>query len=150
MVPNFFLASLNAGYLYLSFFQFAFCLSLSLSVISINLAQPCCKCCNFYIFFQFACYLSLSLSVISTNLAQPCFKCCNLSASVVLSVHFTRNGMCVKNNTHIYMAETSRNRMSTTGDFYRCYCHRVKLCALAARAFQSQQSGAMTRMWRWY
>jgi len=27
-------------------------------------------------------------------------------------------------------------------------CHSVKLCALAARAFQSQQNGAVTRMWR--
>ena len=28
-------------------------------------------------------------------------------------------------------------------------CHSVKLCILAAWAFQSQQSGALTRMWRW-
>ena len=28
-------------------------------------------------------------------------------------------------------------------------CHSVKLCAHAARAFQSQQGGALTRMWRW-
>jgi len=28
-------------------------------------------------------------------------------------------------------------------------CHSVKLCALAARLFQSQQSDALTRMWRW-
>jgi len=28
--------------------------------------------------------------------------------------------------------------------------HSVKRCALAARSFQSQQSGALTMMWRWY
>jgi len=27
-------------------------------------------------------------------------------------------------------------------------CHSVKLCAHAARAFRSQQNGAVTRMWR--
>jgi len=45
-MPNVVLTSLNAGYLYLSFFQFASYLSLLLSVISKTLAQPCCKCCN--------------------------------------------------------------------------------------------------------
>ena len=28
-------------------------------------------------------------------------------------------------------------------------CHSVKLCILAAWAFQSLQSGPLTRMWRW-
>jgi len=28
-------------------------------------------------------------------------------------------------------------------------CYNVKLCALAAQAFQSQESGAVTRRWRW-
>jgi len=28
------------------------------------------------------------------------------------------------------------------------YCHSAKLCAYAARNFRSQQSGAVTRMWR--
>ena len=46
MVSNVVVTSLIAGYLYLSFFQFAFYLSLSLPIISISLAQPCCKCCS--------------------------------------------------------------------------------------------------------
>ena len=29
------------------------------------------------------------------------------------------------------------------------WCHSVKVCALAALPFQSQQSGALTRTWRW-
>jgi len=43
MVPNIVSVSLISGYLYLSFFQFGFYLSLSLSVISTSLAQPCCN-----------------------------------------------------------------------------------------------------------
>ena len=64
-------------------------------------------------FSQFAFYLSFSLSVISKNLAQLCCKCCNHSVSVVLNVRFATNGMYVKNNTHIYVSQTSRNRMIT-------------------------------------
>jgi len=71
-------------------------------------------------FSPFAFYLSLSLSVISKSLAQPCCKCCNHVVSVVLNVRFTTNGMYVKNNTHIYVSQTSRNRMSTTWDIYCC------------------------------
>jgi len=37
--------------------------------------------------------------------------CCNLSVGVVLNVWFTKNGMCAKNNTHIYVAETSNRRV---------------------------------------
>jgi len=61
--------------------------------------------CSLFIskFSQLEFYLSLLLAVISKSLAQPCCKCCNLSVSVVLNVRFTTNGMCVKNNTHIYM-----------------------------------------------
>jgi len=33
--------------------------------------------------------------------------------------------------------------------FIVAWCHSVKVCALAALPFQSQQSGAWTRMWRW-
>jgi len=33
--------------------------------------------------------------------------------------------------------------------FIVAWCHSVKLCTFAARSFQSQQSGALTRMWRW-
>jgi len=37
--------------------------------------------------------------------------CCNLSVGVALNVRFTMNGMCAKNNTHIYVARTSNNRV---------------------------------------
>ena len=36
---------------------------------------------------------------------------CNLSVGVALNVRFTTNGMCVKNNTQIYVARTSNNRV---------------------------------------
>jgi len=98
-------------------------------------------------FFQFALYLSLSLSVISKSLAQQCCKCCSLSVSIVLNVKITTNEMYVMNNTHV--ARTSRNEMRTTWDFIVAWCHSVKLCSLAAWPFQSQQSSALTRMWRW-
>ena len=68
--------------------------------------------------------------------------------SIVLNVRFTTNGMCVMNNTHV--AWTSRNNMSTLWDLHCCLVpQRVKLCAHAALPFHSQQSGALTRMWRW-
>ena len=99
-------------------------------------------------FSQFAFYLSLSLSFISKGLAQPFCKCCNLSVSIALNVRFTTNGMCVMDNTHV--GRTSRNKMSTKWDLHCCLVPQCEmLCALAARPFQSQQSGAWPRMWRW-
>jgi len=62
---------------------------------------------------------------------------------------FNTSGMCVKNNTSIYVARTSRNKKSTTWISIVACCHSVKLCTLAARPFQSQQSGALTGIWRW-
>jgi len=69
-------------------------------------------------FSQFAIYLSLSLSVASKGLAQPCCKCCSHPVNVVVNVCFTTNRMCMKNNTHV--AQTNRNKMSTTWDLYCC------------------------------
>ena len=37
--------------------------------------------------------------------------CCNLSGGVALIVWFTTNGMCVKNNTTMYVARASNNRV---------------------------------------
>jgi len=37
--------------------------------------------------------------------------CCNLSGGVALIVWFTTNGICVKNNTIMYVARTSNNRV---------------------------------------
>ena len=66
--------------------------------------------------------------------------CCNLSVGIALYVRFTTNRMCAKNNTHIYMwreqviIEWSWHVISIVA----C-CRSVKLSALAARAFRSQQ-----------
>ena len=82
------------------------------------------------LFNQFDCrFLHLSFfnldlfvffTLISKRLVQPCCKCCNFSVNVVLNVRFTTNWMCLKSNTHIYVAQTSRNRMSTTWNLYCC------------------------------
>jgi len=98
-------------------------------------------------FIEIAFYLSLSLSVISKSLAQPWCKCCSFSFSIVLNVQFATNGMCMMNNTHV--ARTSRNIMITTWDLHCCLVQQWEFSALAARPFQSQESGALTRMWRW-
>jgi len=37
--------------------------------------------------------------------------CCNLSVAVALNVLFTTNGMCANNNTHVYVTQTSNNRV---------------------------------------
>ena len=37
--------------------------------------------------------------------------CCNLSGGVALIVWFTTNGLCVKNNTMMYAARASNNRV---------------------------------------
>jgi len=84
-------------------------------------------------FSQFVFYLSLSLPFISMTLGQPCCKCCNLSVSVVVNVWFITNGMCMKDNAHV--VRTSRNGMSTTWNLCCCWCHSVKVCALAAQPF---------------
>ena len=47
------------------------------------------------------------------------------------------------------VARTNRNKINTTWDPYSCLCYSVKAYALAALPFQSQQSGALTSMWRW-
>jgi len=44
------------------------------------------------------------------------WACCNLSAGVALNVKFTTNEMCAKNNTHIYVARSSSNRVIAVCD----------------------------------
>ena len=102
-------------------------------------AQSCCNKfdCRLFIskFYQFAFYLPLSLSFITKSLDQPCCKCCNLSVSVVLNVRVIMNGMRVKNNTHIYVAQTSRNRMNTSWDICCCLlpqCEALRTCCSAS------------------
>jgi len=48
--------------------------------------------------------------------------CCNLSGGVALIVWFTANGMCVKNNTIMYVVRTSKNRVISSGDLYLRTC----------------------------
>jgi len=46
-------------------------------------------------------------------------------------VRFTTNGRCAKNNTHIYVAPTSNNRVISSGDLYRCLlprCEALRTC----------------------
>jgi len=80
------------------------------------------------------------ISVMKTANTFTCLcdmQCCNLSVSFALNVRFTTIGMCAKNNTPIHMARISNSRVIMACDL-SC-CHSVKLCALAARAFRSQQ-----------
>jgi len=77
---------------------------------------------------NFECFFRNCISVLRQlrSCVEPqqgyCFhadlRCCNLSGGVALNVRFTTNGMCAKNNTHIYVARTSNNRVSTTCDLY--------------------------------
>jgi len=90
--------------------------------------------------------------------------CCNLSGGGALIVWFTTNGMCVKNNTIIYVSQASnskrdcdvevlpmltyqrlnimtsvrKERLRRMISIVAC-CHDAKLCAYAARDFRSQQ-----------
>ena len=45
--------------------------------------------------------------------------------------------------------EQAEIKWSRRGIFMVARCNSGKLCALTARPFQSQQSDALTRMWRW-
>ena len=56
---------------------------------------------------------------------------CNLSASVALKVRFTANGICAKNNTHVYVARTSNNRVIAARALYCCLlpqCEALCIC----------------------
>ena len=59
--------------------------------------------------------------------------CFNLSTGVALNGQFTMNGMWVKNNTHIYVAQTSNNRVISSGHLYCCLlpqCKAFRTCCL--------------------
>jgi len=66
------------------------------------------------------CSLHKKERVISAVRCKKGGCCCNLSVMVALNVRFTTNGMCVKNNTHIYLARTSNNRLIVACDLYCC------------------------------
>jgi len=100
-------------------------------------------------FSQFAFYLSLSLSVISK--IYPNFAASVATTRLVLCwmCDLPRTG-CTWRATPIYMCRKQAEiEWGRRGISIVACCHNVKLCILAAWAFQSQQSGALTRMWRW-
>jgi len=64
------------------------------------------------------------------------------------SARFTTNGIRAKKNTIYMRPEQAIIKWSyRVGSIVAC-CQSVKICALAARAFRSQQNGTVTRMWR--
>jgi len=59
------------------------------------------------------------------------WNCCNLSGGVALIVWFTTNGMCVKNNTIVYVARTRNNNVISSGGLYCCLlprCEALRTC----------------------
>jgi len=55
---------------------------------------------------------------------------------------------CVWRTTPMWR-DQAEIRWARSGIFIVALCHSVKLCAVADRPFQSQQSGTLTRMWKW-
>ena len=57
-----------------------------------------------------------------SNISMHLFscKCSNLSVDIVLIVPFTINGMCTKNNNHIYVAQTSNRTVIMACDLHCC------------------------------
>ena len=67
-------------------------------------------------------------------------RCYNLSVDVALNVRFTTNGMCAKNNTDKYVARTSNNRVTLSGDLTDFCCCLLPQCeALRTCATQQDQ-----------
>ena len=65
------------------------------------------------------------------NLVLCINRCCNLSAGVALIVRFATNGMCVKNNTIIYVARASNSTRDCEHDLYCCLlprCEALRTC----------------------
>jgi len=77
---------------------------------------------------------------------QPCSKCYSLSVGIVVSVGFITKG-CGWRTTPMWREQTEI-RWARHGIFIVAWFYGRKLCALAARPFQSEQSGALTKMWR--
>jgi len=81
-------------------------------------------------------YPNLSASVAASQLAL-CWMCDSLRM------------VCAWWTTPVWR-EQAEIKLARRGIFIVAWCHSVKVCALAALPFHSQQSGAWTRMWRWY
>jgi len=57
--------------------------------------------------------------------------CCNLSGGVALIVWFITNGMCVKNNTIIYVERASNTKRDCEHDLTCCllpWCEALRIC----------------------
>ena len=94
--------------------------------------------------------MSFSLSIVLKSQAQACCKCCiPASSQLVLwwMCDSPRTG-CAWRTTPMWR-EQAGIRWARSGIFISAWCDSVNLCTLAARPFQSQQSGALTWMWRW-
>jgi len=66
-----------------------------------------------------------------TNVLKLNVYCCNHSGGIALNVWFTTKGMCVKNNTHIYVVQTINNRVIAACDLYCCLlpqCEALRSC----------------------
>jgi len=75
-------------------------------------------------------------------LAATVLQCCNLSVSATLNERFTTNGMCEKNNTYIYVAQTSNNRVISSSVLYCCLlpqCDALPTCRLGFPAATVKQ-----------
>ena len=70
----------------------------------------------------------------ASHLCAMCFRyrdcCCNLLGlvGVALNVRFTTNGMCAKNNIHIYVAWTSNNIIDIVIMACDLYCCLLPQC----------------------
>ena len=95
---------------------------------------------------RFAFCLPLSLSVISTSLIQPCCKCFNPRLALRWMCDSPRTGCGWRTPTTYTRREQAMIKWGRRVISVVTCCNNVKLCTLAARAFWSSQSGAVTRM----
>ena len=71
--------------------------------------------------------LGVAQKLLETYGIKNSLVCCrNLSGGVELIVRFTTNGMCVTNNTIMYVARTSNNRVISSGDLCCCLLSRCE------------------------
>ena len=88
-------------------------------------------------YFSFSIVLLFKKMLFSLRFSQShlyMVVCCfNLSGGVALIVSFTTNGICVKNNTIIYVARASNSKIDCEHDLYCCLLPRCE----ALRTYRS-------------
>jgi len=65
------------------------------------------------------------------SLETPAIKCCDLSGGIALIVWFTTSGMCMKNNTTIYVVRASNSKRDCEHALYCCLlprCETLRTC----------------------